>query len=255
MLKAINKEIFQQRKLEKIIQKISLKAYEAEYKILIIWQPEQLNQASANALLKVLEEPPAKTLFLLVCNNANKLLATILSRTQRVAVPAFSDENIYHHLSTKYGIEESRAKQIAYLSEGNLAKAIELCDAKDNDEHGWFANWMRMAYKLDISALVKLADTFDGFSKEQQKGILEYGLSVFRDLLLWQNGAEDLVRLEGDELTFVQNFSKAIKPKAIELIVKELNDAHYHLERNARAKILHLDLSLNLAKLFKIKEM
>lgn len=235
----------------KVIQKVSLMAYEAEYKILIIWQPEQLNQSSANALLKILEEPPSKTLFLLVCNNANKLLATILSRTQRIAIPSFSDDDIVQYLVAKLAVDDRRAKQIAYLSEGNLSKAVELSTAQENDQHSWFANWMRMAYKPDISSLVKLADTFDAFPKEQQKGLIEYSLSVFRDLLLWQNGANSLVRLEGDELTFVQNFSKAVKQEAIEAVVQELNDAHYHLERNARAKILHLDLSLTIARLFK----
>jgi DNA polymerase-3 subunit delta' len=117
----------------KIIQKLSLKAFEAEYKILLIWQPEMLNQSSANALLKILEEPPAKTLFLLVCNDANKLLTTILSRTQRVSIPQFSDEDITLYLAEKAHVESSRAKQIAYLSEGNLNKALALSKNKDKE--------------------------------------------------------------------------------------------------------------------------
>jgi DNA polymerase-3 subunit delta' len=237
----------------KIIQKLSLKAFEAEYKILLIWQPEMLNQSSANALLKILEEPPAKTLFLLVCNDVNKLLITILSRTQRVSVPQFSDEDITSYLAEKAHIESARAKQIAYLSEGNLNKALALSKNQGQGKHQWFANWMRMAYKPDVAALVKLADEFDAFSKEDQKGMMEYGLNIFRDLLMWKSGAESLVRLEGDELTFVQNFSKAVNLRALELISGEFSQTHYYLERNARAKILHLDLSLQIAKLFKQK--
>ncbi|PWK27987.1 DNA polymerase-3 subunit delta' [Arcicella aurantiaca] len=234
-----------------IIEKISLKAFEAEYKILIIWQPELMNIESANSLLKILEEPPAKTLFILVCNDTNRLLTTILSRTQRIVIPSFTDEDTIKYLTEKEGIDTERAKQIAYLSEGNLSKAVELVNYEGEGKHQWFANWMRMAYKPDLATLVKLADEFDAFPKEYQKGMMEYGLNIFRDLLLWKNGAEALVRLEGEELTFVQNFSKAVKVNAIEQIVNELSQTYYYLERNGRAKILHLDLSLNIARLFK----
>jgi DNA polymerase III subunit delta' len=234
-----------------IIDKISLKAFEAEYKILIVWQPELMNIESANSLLKVLEEPPAKTLFILVCNDSNKLLTTILSRTQRIVIPDFSDENTTQFLVDSHQVSTERAKQIAYLSEGNLSKAVSLLNHEGQEQHQWFANWMRMAYKPDLPALVKLADAFDTFPKEEQKGMMEYGLNIFRDLLLWKNGAEALVRLEGDELIFVQNFSKAVKIQAIEAIVGEFSKTYYYLERNARAKIIQLDLSLTIARLFK----
>ena len=234
-----------------IIEKISLKAFEAEYKILIIWQPELMNIESANSLLKLLEEPPAKTLFILVCNDTNRLLTTILSRTQRIMIPSFSDEETIGYLIKKEGISMERAKQVAYLSEGNLSKAVELINYEGEGKYQWFSNWMRMAFKPDFAALIKLADEFDASPKEYQKGMMEYGLNIFRDLLLWKNGAESLVRLEGEELTFVQNFSKVVKLGAIELIVNELSQTHYYLERNGRAKILHLDLSLTIARLFK----
>ena len=234
-----------------IIQKISLKAFEAEYKILIIWQPELMNIESANSLLKILEEPPAKTLFILVCNDTNRLLTTILSRTQRIVIPSFTDENIASYLVQKQHIGLERAKQIAYLSEGNLAKALSMTVEEDQDQHHWFAMWMREAYKPNLPALIKLADEYDTFSKEYQKGMMEYGLNVFRDLLLWKNGAEALVRLAGVELEFVQRFSQVVKIEAIEQITNELSKTYYYLERNGRAKILHLDLSLTIAKLFK----
>lgn len=232
----------------KIIQKISLKSFEAEYKILLIWQPEMLNQSSANALLKILEEPPSKTLFLLVCHDANKLLTTILSRTQKVNVPAFSDDEIVLFLQQNKELPSDRARQIAYLSEGNLAKALRLTDKPSGGKHLWFSQWMRTAYRADWAMLLKLADEFDAFSKEEQKATIDYALNIFRDLLLWKNGAETLVRLEGEELTFVQNFAKAVSFQSIEPIVEELSKTYYYLERNARAKILHLDLSIHIAR-------
>lgn len=234
-----------------VLRKLSLKAYEGEYKIMLLWQPEWLNVYSANALLKILEEPPEKTIFLLVCTQMDKLLPTILSRTQRVAVPAFSAEAVAGFLTQKKGVDETRARRLAYLADGDLHHALTLADGGENDRHTRFAHWMRLCYRADLTQLVPLADKFDSLAKEEQKGTLEYGLSLFRDLFLWQNGGENLVRLEGGELTFVQNFAKAIPAERVERIVQEFNVAYYHLERNVRAKMVCLDLSLTLARLFK----
>ena len=230
-----------------IIKKLSLKSFEGEYKIMLLWQPELLNPQSANALLKILEEPPEKTLFLLISNQSEKLLTTIISRTQRVAVRAFSDAEVVAHLLQK-GIPEKRAQQVAYLSEGNMSVAAHLATETDDNRHEWFTDWMRTAYKRDLTKLVKMADDFDAFSKEKQKGLFDYSLNLFRDLFLWQNGGQDLLRLPAEELNFVENFGKAISAEAIELLVQEVSEAYYHLERNARAKILFLDLSLTAAR-------
>ena len=230
-----------------IINKLSLKAFEGEYKIMLFWQPELLNIAAANALLKILEEPPEKTLFLLVSSQSDKLLTTIISRTQRVAVRAFDDDEVTQFLTQK-GVDERRARQIAYLCEGNLSEAVRLTHETEDDRHAWFANWMRKCYSRDFAALVKLADEFDGLGKEKQKGIFDYTLNLFRDLFLWQNGVEDLLRLQDEELSFVQKFGKAVVPSAIELLIQEITDGYYHLERNARAKVLFLDISLSAAR-------
>ena len=230
-----------------IINKLSLKAFEGEYKIMLFWQPELLNIAAANALLKILEEPPEKTLFLLVSSQSDKLLTTIISRTQRVAVRAFDDDEVTQFLTQK-GVDERRARQIAYLCEGNLSEAVRLTHETEDDRHAWFANWMRKCYSRDFAALVKLADEFDGLGKEKQKGIFDYTLNLFRDLFLWQNGVEDLLRLQDEELSFVQKFGKAVVPASIELLIQEITDGYYHLERNARAKVLFLDISLSAAR-------
>jgi DNA polymerase III subunit delta' len=235
----------------KIIQKVSLKAYEAEYKILLIWLPELMNVMASNAILKVLEEPPAKTLFLMVSNDANKLLQTILSRTIMINVPLFEDTDIVQFLEDKNMADISRSKQIAYLAEGNLARAFEIVDHQDHDLHENFAGWMRQCFKPDIIGLVKLADQFDLMTKTSQKQLLEYGTSLFRDIFLWINGGEKLVRLEGDELVFVERFAKVINPENIEFITGEMSETLYNLERNARAKILFLDLSLRIARTIK----
>ena len=152
-----------------ILQKLSLKSYEGAYKIMLIWLPELMNVTSANALLKVLEEPPAQTLFLLVTNQSDKLLITILSRTQRVAVRAFTDEEVATYLRQYMNRDETTARRIAYLADGDLSVALQLCrneseQGSEADRHTWFADWMRTCYRQDIITLVKQSDQFDGFS-------------------------------------------------------------------------------------------
>ena len=236
-----------------ILQTLSLKAYEGAYKIMLIWLPELMNVTSANALLKVLEEPPAQTLFLLVTNQSDKLLITILSRTQRVAIRAFTDEEVATYLRQHLNLDETTARRLAYLADGNLAEALRLGqqDTSSTDQHVWFAEWMRTCYRQDLIALVKQADQFDGFSKEKQKGLLDYSIRLYRDLFLWQQGAAELLRLPDDEMAFVKNFAKILTINHIEHIVQDLNEAAYHLERNARAKMIMLDMSLTFSRLIR----
>ena len=236
-----------------ILQTLSLKAYEGAYKIMLIWLPELMNVASANALLKVLEEPPTKTLFLLVTNQPDKLLITILSRTQRVAVSAFTDEEVATYLRQHLNLDETTARRLAYLADGNMAEALTLSkqDNTSDEQHTWFAEWMRTCYRQDLIELVRLADQFDGFSKEKQKGLLDYSIRLYRDLFLWQHGAVDLLRLPDNETAFVKNFSKILTISHIEQMVQDLNEATYHLERNARAKMILLDVSLTFSRLIR----
>jgi len=239
-----------------ILQKLSLKSYEGAYKIMLIWLPELMNVASANALLKVLEEPPAQTLFLLVTNQPDKLLITILSRTQRVAVRAFTDEEVATYLRQQLNLDETTARRVAYLADGNLAEGLRLSQQEAggvavSEQHAWFAEWMRDCYKQDLMKLVKQADQFDGFSREKQKGLFDYSIRLYRDLFLWQQGAGALLRLPDDEMAFVKNFAKVLTIDHIERIVADLNEAAYHLERNARAKMIMLDLSLTFSRVIR----
>lgn len=239
-----------------ILQRLSLKAYEGAYKLMLIWLPEQMNATAANALLKVLEEPPERTLFLLVTDQPDKLLITILSRTQRVPVRNFTDTEVATYLRQTLNFDETRARRIAYLSDGDMAQALQLGQSKGDDlassgQHTWFADWMRACYRQDLTALVKQADEFDKLPKERQKNLFDYSLRLCRDLFLWQQGAEQLLRLPDDELKFVRDFGKVLKPELIERMVGDLNEGAYHLERNARAKMILLDLSLTFTRLIK----
>ncbi len=233
-----------------IIQRLSLKSYEAEYKVLLMWLPEMLNVTSANALLKILEEPPAKTLFLLVSQDPNRLLTTILSRTQLVRIRSFSTQEIVQFLVVKHQIEPQRAAQIAHLADGDLNKALLLKDEVKNDQHELFRDWMRLCFQVEkkLAELVKTSEKLAIMPREAQKNLLHYGISMIRESLVYTFQEPSLVRLEGDEMTFVQGFAKIISEEKAERFYGYMNDAIFHLERNANPRIVFLDTSLQIAQ-------
>ncbi|MCU0354026.1 MAG: DNA polymerase III subunit delta [Cytophagales bacterium] len=236
-----------------IIQRLSLKPYEAEYKVLLLWLPELLNVTSANALLKILEEPPPKTLFLLVSQDPNRLLTTILSRTQLVRVRAFTDREIAQTLTDRQLADPTRSAQIAYLADGNLNEALRLANEVKNDQHELFRDWMRLCFQAEkrLADLVKNADKLAALPREAQKNVLLYGISMVRESLVHTFNEPDLVRLEGEEMTFVQGFAKVMNAEKAERLYGYLNDAVTHLERNANPRIVFLDTSLQVAATIK----
>ncbi len=233
-----------------LIQNLSLKSYTGGYKIVIIWLVENMNAATANALLKVLEEPPPQTIFLLICSRSDRLLTTILSRTQRLAIPKFKEKEIETYLIKK-GIAQEKANEIAAISGGSLWKALDLSVEGNEDMAGWFAQWMRYCYAFDVANLISLADEFDSFAKEYQKNMLEYGNQQFRQIFLYATGNKDLVKLPVKQMPFIQNFSKVFKLNNLQIMVDLLGEAHLHIERNVRAKIVFLDISINMARYIK----
>ena len=234
----------------KLIQNLSLKSYEGGYKLVYIWLPEFFNIAAANALLKVLEEPPADTIMLLVCNNAQHLLTTIISRTQRFAVPKFTEEEIKENL-LKLGVPGGRAKEVAFLADGNLQKALRLAKAAHDGPQEWFSGWMRNCYAFNLTDLVPKADEFDSLTKEQQKQLLDYSLTLFRELFLYAAGNKQMVKLEADALSFIEKFSKAFNFNNLQKITELVDEAIFHIDRNVRSKIIFLDLSIQIARLIR----
>ena len=235
-----------------IIKSLALKAFEGGYKIMIIWLPEYMNQAAANSILKILEEPPENTVFILVSNQREKLLTTILSRTQLVNIPSFVDEEVQEFLVKTQDVSGEIAHKAAYLAEGNLGQAIKLLGQEsETDTSEIFREWMRECYKRNYGELVNLADVFQKLSKELQKSLMQYTINMTRETLIWQYSSYELTRLNDTEQEFVSNFSKVITPEKVDPISHELSKAYYHLERNANPKILFLDLSLTLSKIIR----
>jgi DNA polymerase-3 subunit delta' len=233
----------------KLLGKISLKPFEAPFKVVIIWNPESLNLSSGNALLKTLEEPPSDTLFLLVSSDAQKLLTTILSRTQRIAIQAVDENSLADFLVKETGTNLENAQNLAISCEGNIAWALDKAKSENLSTSTWFADWMRAVYQKNLSKLVGLADQFDGLAKEDQKSLLEYALHIFRQCLYQISDAPSLIKALEKEKAFIANFSKTLNRQAIEKISEKVSTAHYHLERNGRAKMIHLDLSLQIIRI------
>jgi DNA polymerase-3 subunit delta' len=231
----------------KMIQTLSLMSFEGGYKIMLIWAPEYLHPSAANALLKIIEEPPAKTLFLLVTSQADQLLTTILSRTQKILVRAFSDEEVSSHLVDSGLCDSKAAAQIAMLADGNLRAAYRLIDQVEDQTVRQLRDWFRLCATKNLKELFLLSDDFHKADKESQKSLMLAGLNVTREILLKNLDMDHLLRTTDEDLAFITNISKKVLTEEHALqLYDTFNAAHYHLERNGNAKMIFTDLSMEI---------
>lgn len=231
-----------------IVKTLSLKPFESPYKVMIIWQPELMHPSAANGILKILEEPPPKTYFILVTNAADKLLPTIISRTQIVTVPLLEDAELEGYLRERHGVEPTRAARIAQLADGNLPLATRLLEKEEDNNAQVFTDWMRACFNKSYGTLVSFADQYHGMDKLSQRNLMSYSINMMRETMLHVAGANNINRTRGDELEFVQRFSKVMDLEKIERSFNLINEASYHLERNGSAKMIFLDLSLKISE-------
>ena len=234
-----------------ILQDVSLTGFEGNYKVVLIWLPEYLHATAANALLKVIEEPPPHTLFLLVSNHPDKVLGTIRSRTQQVHIPAFTDEALASMLVQQHTLEQERLAQLILLADGNLNKAFKLVEHMEGSYFSHFKAWMRLCYAQDFTQLVAQADTFQEFTKVGQRSFLVYALHLLREALVLCFATTTLTRATELEQVFVQRLSKTLTHQQLKAWIRWLNQAYYHIERNVNPKMLYLDLSLKIVATFK----
>ncbi len=232
-----------------IIRTLSLKPFESPHKIMIIWLPELMHPSAANGILKILEEPPPQTFFFLVTDAAEQLMPTIVSRTQKIQIPFLSDEVLENYLKENFKVDETRLNDIVQLAEGDLNFAIQLIDSEDDHHQPKFIDWMRSCFKRDYIKLSSLADEFHEADKLTQNNLLYYGLGMFRETLLQISGADKLSRAKGPEAKFVQDFSKVLNVPKIERVSKLFNESAYFLERNGSAKMIFMDLSIQVSKI------
>lgn len=238
-----------------ILKKLSYTSFEGDYKVVIVWQPEKMNLECANTLLKILEEPPEKTVFILVSSQPEQLLTTIISRTQQIPFYACSEDEIAKALVQRYKVNTDVARQTAMLANGNYSEAVHLLS--HNDESVSFLNnfqsLMRLALRFDCNKALEWIDECAALGREKQKQLLQYGLEVFRDALMYNYGEKNLVRLSGQEKQFLEKFAPFVTQRNYEKLVEEFNNNYYYIERNANPKILFMDLILKTNELINLR--
>jgi DNA polymerase-3 subunit delta' len=234
-----------------IIKKLSFKPFESVYKVLILWLPEYLDR-EGNSLLKIIEEPQPNTLFLLVAQNQDQILNTILSRTQLIKIPALGYDEIKAHLMLHYNQTEDAAAEIAYLCNGNLTEALTMLQDENKGYQSLFIQWLRLCFANKGLDIMSFVDQASKMGRENQKNFLRYGISFIRECCLLLSGAGTLVHLPANELETAQKITNVMTIPQAQEIVSELEKAHYHVERNANPKILFLDVSLQLIKILNL---
>ena len=240
-----------------IVKSLSLKAYEGGYKVMIIWMADKMNVATANKLLKLLEEPPNKTIFILIAESDDDILQTILSRCQVLHFGGLSEQAIADALVTQKKLDSNEALKIAHQAQGNYNKALHILN-KDGEGYPfeeWFVQWVRAAFRAKgnaaaIQDLISWGEQIAAIGREAQKQFLHFCIDMFRQALLLNYEAKDLVFMEPAVEKFkLENFAPFVNGTNINDIFKELSDALYHIERNGNAKIILTDLSIKLTRL------
>ncbi|MFX0556046.1 ATP-binding protein [Maribacter sp. CXY002] len=241
---------------QEIVKKLSLKSYEGGYKVMMIWMAERMNNAAANKLLKLIEEPPEKTIFLLLCQDEEQIIQTIKSRCQILHFPPLAEDTIAKALINN-GASHEEAMQIAHEANGNFNKALDLLnqDSEDLIFEKWFVQWVRSAFKAKgnkavIHELILWSEELAKTGRETQKKFLNFCMAVMRQALLLNYGVDELaymkIHAEGFQL---KKFAPFIHENNILTITEELENAIYHIERNGNAKIIFTDLSIKLTRL------
>lgn len=235
---------------QEIIRKLSLKSYEGGFKVMIIWKAEEMNPTCANKLLKILEEPPKDTLFILLCEAQDAMLPTILSRTQTVKIPRINSDDLTDYLRKYHPSVSSNSDSIIARADGDVIEARALIgDHQEHDENRLlFIQLMRACYKKDVFAMLDWAESAAASNKERQKIFLQYALHMFRQSMLHNYTENQLTRVSQEEDQFLTNFARFITGNNILDFMDMFNNAHFHIDRNANAKILFTNLCFNVMR-------
>jgi DNA polymerase III subunit delta' len=247
------------RECHEIIRGMSMKTYESAYKIQIIWMAEFLKEAG-NTLLKVIEEPPSDTIFILIVENAEMVLNTILSRTQLIKINPIEDADLKSALLKRFEMDESSATRITHISDGNFNAAIRYAEGEDNGNDKLLHRWLVCCFNLkqkksatNSSNLMDWVEEVAKIGRENQKLFLKYALFFLRECsMVLFTGSSD--KLEGEELKFAQGLSSKLSPEQFETLAKLFNRIHYLVERNANPKILFVSNSFKIASVLKNEE-
>lgn len=245
-------QIFAQES-DEIIRKLNLKSSEGGYKVTIVWQPEKMNPTCANKLLKLLEEPPEKTVFLLVSEAPEMILSTILSRTQRFNIPKIEETEVAVALQTKYGVQPKDSETIAHLANGNFIKALETIHLNEENElfFNLFVSLMRLSYQRKIREMKQWSEQLAGIGRERQKNFLEYCQRMIRENFIYNLHRREMNYMTLPEQNFATRFAPFINERNVMGIMNELSEAQIHIEQNVNARMIFFDFSLKMIVLLK----
>lgn len=233
---------------DNLSHKLSMKSSQGGYKVSLIWLPERMNGECANKLLKLIEEPPTHTLFIMVCEEPDKLLETIRSRVQRIDVRKIDTADIEQALVTRRGIDGDTAHRLARIANGNWLKAVEQLDADNENEMflDLFQSLMRLAYQRKIKDLKRWSETMAAFGREKQKRFLSYLLRLIRENFMYNFAQPQLTYMTEREEQFAKNFARFINEDNILQIYDLTNKAIRNIGQNANGKIVFFDLALQM---------
>jgi len=236
-----------------IIRKIGLKTYESVYKVMIVWMPEKMNDVAANKLLKLIEEPPANTVYLLAAESTTEILPTIISRLQIIKVPKIDTGDLTNFLKHKHNLTDDQARQTAQLANGNYLKALDVMETSDINKLNLdkFIEIMRLCYSRKLQGIFQWVDDMAALGREKQKMFLEFALRMVRENVMLTAKSPDLASLTTQEKQFAEKFHPYINGRNVIGITQELNQAVMDIERNGYGKIILLDMCLKLVKLIK----
>ena len=232
---------------EDILRKMNLKSFESEYKILIMWMPELLGK-EGNKLLKLIEEPPPNTLFILVAENESLILPTILSRTQLVKIPLLTNLQVEAALETHHGVSMQKAQQVAAMSGGNYHEALQQLQHAEDDWEVLLRDWLNSIVKTGPAAQVKWIEEISKIGREKQKQFLKYFTHLLEHAIRLRvmGNAVDQESENQSTTDFALRLNKLCQISQQEAIIQELDQAAYYIERNANAKILFHALTIKL---------
>jgi DNA polymerase III subunit delta' len=236
-----------------ILRKLNLKTYESEYKVMVIWMADRMNVQCANKLLKMIEEPPPKTLFILITDNEEKIISTIRSRTQLVKFSAIDEASMQQAIENNPLAAGKNIPGLIHLSNGNYIKTLELL-SPSVDTHQFFelfGNIMRITYKRDWPGLFALVDELANLGRERQKNFLQYGLHMVRENFILNLKQPNLNYLNDEEHAFSARFSPFINERNVVLFTEEFEKAFRDITQNGNPRIIFLDMGLKITKFIK----
>jgi DNA polymerase-3 subunit delta' len=238
----------------RVINKLYFKSFESEYKTMIIWLPERMHSNAANKLLKLIEEPPPKTIFLMVSENSDMLLPTILSRTQKIRVPKIDEESMFNVITDHFGMESKKAQEIVRLANGNYLNALHFIQTSEEEKENFrrFVSLMRLCYARKMVDILEWVDENASLGRENLKMFLQYSARMTRENFMLNLEMKNIVYLTEEEKTFSDKFSDFIHTDNAKRIYNEFNKAYRDLQMNAHIKTILLDLSIQLMKLLRI---